>query len=67
MSYLPKILKTLPLYGDFREQQRLYVEQRRILEQRAEFVKRFKRLEGTPDREAIDPVLRFHLGLDGQE
>ncbi len=62
MSYLQE-LNTLPLYGDIRERERLFVEQRRMLEQRAELVKRYMNIEGHPAPVNLDPVLRFHLGL----
>ena len=52
-------LKCLPLYGAPPDQ-RLYDQQRRVLEQRAAFVRRVRDTGG----QGIDPVLRCHLGLE---
>jgi hypothetical protein len=66
-------LRTLPLYTAAAEEARkLFPQQRRVLEQRAEYV----RAQLARDREAragnaleseLDPVLRFHLGLEKKD
>jgi hypothetical protein len=53
-------LKCLPLYGDVSAQRRLYDRQRPALE-----VRRLGARRAMADGSAnLDPVLRFHLGLD---
>jgi hypothetical protein len=56
-------LKCLPLYGDLSAQRRLFDRQRLGLEVRRLAVRRFKN-DGSAE---LDPVLRFHLGLDGKK
>jgi hypothetical protein len=53
-------LKCLPLYGDLAAGQRPFDRQRLGLEVRRLAVHRFKN-DGSAE---LDPVLRFHLGLD---
>jgi hypothetical protein len=56
-------VKCLPLYGDVLAQRRLYDRQRLGLE-----VRRLAVRGVVNDGSAkLDPVLRFHLGLDGKE
>ena len=53
-------LKCLPLYGDLSAQRRLFDRQRLGLEVRRLGVRRLM----NEDSAKLDPVLRFHLGLD---
>jgi len=63
MTVVPdRDLKCLPLYGDLSAQRRLYDRQRLGLE-----VRRLAVRGSMNDASAkLDPVLRFHLGLDGK-
>jgi hypothetical protein len=56
-------LKCLPLYGDLSAQRRLFDRQRLGLEVRRSAVRRLM----NDDSAKLDPVLRFHLGLDGEK
>ena len=53
-------VKCLPLYGDVLAQRRLYDRQRLGLEVRRSAVRGLM----NDDAAKLDPVLRFHLGLD---
>lgn len=62
MSMLDGDYKCLPLYGDVSAQRRLYDRQRLGSEARRSAVRRLT----NDDSARLDPVLRFHLGLDGK-
>jgi hypothetical protein len=64
MSIVPDLgLKCLPLYGDLSAQRRLFDTQRLRLEVRRLAVRGVM----NDDSAKLDPVLRFHLGLDGKK
>jgi hypothetical protein len=62
MSMLDGDYQCLPLYGDVSAQRRLYDRQRLGLEARRSAVQRL----ANDDSARLDPVLRFHMGLDGK-
>ena len=73
MSTYHRHLRTLPLYTAAAERDgKLYANQRLVLEQRAEYVRaqlaRDREARGGDDPEhPLDPVLRFHLGLEKKD
>jgi hypothetical protein len=62
----PRPLRTLPLYSDNAKMNRLYADPRREIERRADFIRAQVARDRHPESagEALDPVLRFHLGLE---
>jgi len=62
----PRPLRTLPLYTDSARMNRLYADPRRELERRADFIRAQRERDRHPESagEPLDPVLRFHLGLE---
>ena len=62
----PRPLRTLPLYSDDAASNDLYADQRRELARRAAYIRAQQQRDRHPDSAGapLDPVLRFHLGLD---
>jgi hypothetical protein len=66
----PRPLRTLPLYtASAEDAAKLFPNQRRVLERRAEYVRAQlvrdrEAARGNPAEPELDPVLRFHLGLE---
>ncbi len=60
----PDELRVLPLgSAGVEDSLKLFGSQRRELERRGEFVRRYQSQRGTKGFVRLDPVLEFHLGL----